>query len=250
MFSLEGKIGLVTGSSRGLGAGIARMLALAGADVVVNYRRGRDQADSVVREIQTLGHQSFAVQADVGCEAEVSAMFAAVMARFGRLDILVNNAGTTRDEDIFATTLESWQSIIDTNLTGTFLCSKYAMEIMRAQGSGRIINISSIVAHRGALYGHVHYAATKAGQLGFTKTLARTGAPLGITVNAVAPGLTATELLFETHEEEEIARLEKLIPLGLGTVEEVGYAVVFLASDEARHITGATLDINGGMYMR
>lgn len=250
MFSLENKVALVTGASRGLGAGIAKTLARAGADVIVNYKYAEEQADAVVADIQSMGCKSIAIQADVSREEDVSMMFTKVKAEFQRLDILVNNAGTTVDEDIFNTTLESWQNIIATNLTGTFLCAKQAMEMMREQRSGRIITISSIVGHRGALFGHVHYAATKSGQLGFTKTLARTGAPYGITVNAIAPGLTATELLFQTHGEEAIAELAKSIPMGLGTVEEVGYVAVFLASDEAKHITGATIDINGGMYMR
>jgi 3-oxoacyl-[acyl-carrier protein] reductase len=250
VFSLAGKVALVTGSARGLGAGIARVLGLAGADVIVNYERSAEEAETVAEELRELGRRSIVVQADVSSETDVVRLFERVKETFLRLDILVNNAGTTVDEDIFATSLESWQRIIGINLTGTFLCCKYAMEIMREQGTGRIINISSIVAHRGALYGHVHYAATKSGQLGLTKTLARTAAPFGITVNAIAPGLTQTELLFETHGSEEIKRLAKNIPLGLGTVEGVGYAAVFLASDEAVHVTGATLDINGGMYMR
>jgi 3-oxoacyl-[acyl-carrier protein] reductase len=250
VFSLAGKVALVTGSARGLGAGIARVLGLAGADVIVNYRRSAKEAEAVAGELRELGRRSIVVQADVSSETDVARLFECVREVFPRLDILVNNAGTTVDEDIFATSLESWQRIIGINLTGTFLCCKYAMDVMREQGAGRIINVSSIVAHRGALYGHVHYAATKSGQIGLTKTLARTAAPFGITVNAIAPGLTRTELLLETHGSAEIERLAKGIPLGLGTVEGVGYVAAFLASDEAAHVTGATLDINGGMYMR
>ena len=124
------------------------------------------------------------------------------------------------------------------------------MEIMKKQKKGRIIQISSVVAQRGALFGHVHYAATKSGQIGFTKTLARTGAPYNITVNAIAPGIIATELLYQTHGEDGVKELDKSIPLGLGHIEDVGYAAVFLASDEAAYITGATLDINGGANFR
>ena len=250
MFSLSQKVALVTGASRGLGAGIAHTLARAGADVVVNYRSSGDRAGEVVAQIQELGRRALAVQADVSREKDVQRLFADIHRNFGRLDVLVNNAGTTLPEDIFEISLETWRQIIDTNLTSTFLCSKYAMEVMRSQKSGRIINISSIVGQRGALYGHAHYAATKSGQLGITKTVARTAAPYGITVNAIAPGLINTELLVQTHGSEEILKLSADIPLGLGTVEDIGYAALFLASDEARFITGATIDVNGGAYLR
>ena len=124
------------------------------------------------------------------------------------------------------------------------------MELMREQGEGRIVFVSSVVAHRGALYGHAHYAATKGGMLGMVKTLARTGAPLGIRVNAVAPGITETELLFETHGREEIEKLAAQVPLGLGKPRDVGLAVAFLCGEGGRYITGATIDVNGGSYMR
>jgi 3-oxoacyl-[acyl-carrier protein] reductase len=250
MFSLAGKVALVTGASRGVGAGVARVLAQAGADVIVNYHSSAERAAEIVAQLRGIGRRSFAIQADVGKEQDVRRLFDAILGEFGRLDILVNNAGTTRPEDIFQTSLESWNQIIGVNLTGTFLCSKCAMEAMRAQRWGRIIIISSIVAHRGALFGHVHYASTKSGQIGFTKTLARTAAPHGITVNAIAPGLTETELLHQTHGADEVAELAAQIPLGLGSVEDIGYAVVFLASEEAGHITGTTIDVNGGMYLR
>ncbi|MEA3336744.1 MAG: 3-oxoacyl-ACP reductase family protein [Chloroflexota bacterium] len=250
MFSLTQKVALVTGASRGLGAGIARALAQAGADVVVNYRSSSDRAGEVVDQIQALGRRALAVQADVSQESDVHHLFMELQKEFGRLDILVNNAGTTLPEDIFEISLKHWHQIIDTNLTSTFLCSKYAMEIMRFQESGRIINISSIVGQRGALFGHAHYAATKSGQLGLTKTVARTAAPYGVTVNAIAPGLINTELLLQTHGSEEIRELSAAIPLGLGTVEDIGYAAVYLASDEARFVTGATIDVNGGAYLR
>ena len=192
-----------------------------------------------------------AVQGDVSQEGDVAHLFELTMREFSRLDILVNNAGTTAAEDIFSIDYDSWMKILNTNLTSNFLCAKYAMEIMKEARFGRIIQISSIVGHRGALYGHVHYAATKSGQLGLTKTLARTGAPYGITVNAVAPGIIGTELLYQTHSAEELEEIKRAIPLGeIGRVEDVGAAVVFLASEEARFITGATIDVNGGMYMR
>jgi 3-oxoacyl-[acyl-carrier protein] reductase len=250
MFSLAGKVALVTGASRGLGAGIAQVLAQAGADVAVNYRRSAEQAEKVATAVRELGRRSVCLAADVSQEEEVAQLFTEVQGHFGRLDILVANAGTSRAETISEITLESWREIIDNNLTSTFLCCKQALDIMRRQGGGRIIVISSMVGHNGALFVHVHYAATKSAQLGFVKTLARTAAPYGITVNAVAPGIIATELLYQTHGDEGVARLATQVPLGLGSVDDVGAAVAFLASAEARYITGTTLDVNGGMYMR
>ena len=146
--------------------------------------------------------------------------------------------------------LESWKKIIDTNLTSAFLCSKEAMNIMKKQNFGRIIQISSVVGHQGALKGHIHYASSKSGQLGFTKTLARTGAPYGITANAIAPGIIKTELLYTTHGEAGVEKLTTTVPLGLGTTSDIGSAAVYLSSEEAGYVTGVTLDVNGGLYIR
>lgn len=247
---LEGKVALVTGSSRGLGKGIALVLAQQGVDVVVNYHSAATQADEVVEQIQSMGRRAIAIQADVSDKRSVADMFANIDDKFGPLDILVNNAGTTKAQDIFATELDDWDWIIKTNLTSCFLCSKAAMERMAKQKSGKIVNISSIVGERGALYGHVHYASTKSGMFGFTKTLARTAAPLGITVNCVAPGIIETELLFQTHGENEVAKLAAGVPLGLGKLEDIGLAVAYLCGPGGRYITGATIDVNGGMYLR
>jgi len=250
MFRLDGKVALVTGASRGIGACIAKTFAAAGADVTLNHFNELQEAEAVCREIRRLGRTALPISADVRQEDQVREMFAAIDAAFGRLDILVNNAGVCHFEHIFDTTLERWHRVLDTHLTGTFLCSRQAMERMKGQRYGRIIQISSVVAHQGALQGFVHYAAAKSGQLGFTRTLARTAAPLGITVNAIAPGLIATDMLFQTHGEDGARKLEKLVPLGLGTVEDVAAAALFLSSDEARYVTGAVLDVNGGLYLR
>lgn len=250
MFELTGKTAVVTGASRGLGAGIALALAEAGADVIVNYRKSRVAAEKICAEIAGLGRKAFAVQADVADPADVQRMFDESMRQCGRLDILVNNAGTTKAQDIFETSLADWKFILKTNLDSLFLCSKSAMEIMRRQKTGRIINISSIVGQRGALFGHVHYAATKSGIIGFTKTLARTAAPFNITVNAITPGIIASELLLQTHGADEVAALSKTVPFGLGTARDVGLAAVYLAGEGGRYITGATLDVNGGMNFR
>ena len=250
MFELNGKIALVTGSARGIGKGIALALAKAGADVVVNCLGSKDRAEAVAEEIRSMGRRSIAVRADVSDEKEAGMLFDTIMETFGRLDILVNNAGTSQPKDIFEMELADWDRIIKTNLTSGMLCAKRAMEIMREQKHGRIIFISSVVAERGALFGHTHYAATKGGQLAITKTLARTGAPYGITVNAIAPGIIKTELLVQTHGEEGVRELDAGIPLGLGSPEDIGSAAVYLASDEAAYVTGATLDVNGGANFR
>ena len=246
---LEGEKALVTGASRGLGKGIASVLAEKGASVAVNYKdsKTKAEAEEVCSLIKDEGGEAFPVQADVSDSEDVQNMFEEVKERLGRMDILVNNAGVTWDQDIFETSEDDWEFIMETDLKSCFLCSKQAMEVMKQQEYGRIVNISSIVGHRGALYGHVHYATAKSGIFGFTKTLARTGAPLGITVNAIAPGIIGTELLYETHGEEEVEKLAESVPLGLGNVRDVGLAVAYLAGEGGRYITGATLDVNGGM---
>ncbi len=249
MNDLDGKVALVTGASRGLGRGVALVLAEQGADVVVNYRGSKEEALSACREIEKMGRRALAVKADVSDSKEVVGMFATVVSEFGKLDILINNAGTTKAQNIFEITEEDWDHIIDTNLKSVFLCSKEAMKIMREQHSGRIISMSSIVAHRGALYGHVHYAATKSGILGVTRTLMLTAAPYGITVNAIAPGIIETELLFQTHGDDTIAELSAGVPLGLGKPRDIGLAAAYLAGEGGRYITGAVIDVNGGMYM-
>lgn len=250
MFSLQGKTALVTGSTKGIGRGVALGLARAGADVAINSHTTEDDPLATVKEIERLGRRAIFIQADVTSEADVGRMFESIASEFGRLDILVNNAGTNRMETIFETELDNWNHIIQTNLTSAFLCSKHAMSMMKKQQSGRIIQMSSVVAHQGALYGHVHYGASKSGLLGLTKTLARTGAQFGITVNSIAPGIIYTDLLVQSHGEQGIEKLRKQIPLGLGTVEDVAAAAVFLASDKARYITGSTIDVNGGFYIR
>ncbi len=250
MLELEGKLALITGSARGIGKGIALTLAEKGADIILNDKKPNLEGEVVMARIAEMGRKVRLIQADVSCEDEVKKMFGEVREEYGRLDILVNNAGTSQAKTIFEANTEDWNYIINTNLTSCFLCAKEAMELMSAQRYGRIINISSVVGEQGALFGHVHYAATKSGMLGFTKTLARTAAPLGITVNAIAPGIIETELLLKTHGPEGIEKLSESVPLGVGTPRQIGLAVAFLCGEGGNYITGITLDINGGMYMR
>lgn len=250
MQNLINKIALVTGSTRGLGKGTALALAQRGAELIINCQVHEPEATAIIDQITSFGGKAIFIPADISKADEVEKLFQEIDDRFGRLDILINNAGTSQAKDIFDITEDDWQHIINTNLSSGFHCSKQAMRRMREQHYGRIVFISSVVAYQGALFGHAHYAASKSGQLGLMKTLARTGAPLGINVNAVAPGIMETELLYRTHGEEGVAKLTKTIPLGLGNAMDIGNAVAFLCSDEARYITGTTLDVNGGLYLR
>ena len=248
MKELEGKIALVTGASRGIGKGIALVLAEKGAEVVVNFHHRAVEADAVVDEIRAAGGRAFAVQGDVSERDDVKRLFDEVAARCGRLDILVNNAGTSRSQDIFETSEEDWDFIIKTNLKSLFLCTRRGMEMMRVNRFGRIINLTSMVAHRGAINGHCHYAATKGGILSFTRTVARTGAPYNITCNAIAPGIIETDGLLATHGPEGVAALAATVPLGLGKCRDVGLAAAYLAGEGGNYLTGICLDVNGGMY--
>lgn len=251
MFRLDGKVALVTGAARGLGAEIAIALAGAGAAAVaINDLQETTDSHATCAAIESAGSRPLFLAGDVRVERDVEAMFEAIDRSFGRIDILVSNAGVTRREDIFETSLDGWHEVLDTHLTGFFLCARAAMFRMREQRYGRIIVNSSVTAFRGAIRGFVHYTAAKAGQLGMVHTLARTAAPYNITVNAVAPGVIETEMLRAAHGEEGIREIAREIPLGLGSAQDVAMSTVFLASNEAKHITGATLDVNGGFYFR
>ncbi len=256
MFDLTGKVALVTGSSSGLGAAMARCLAEAGADVAVNYtsERSLSKAENVAEYIRSKGRRAIIVRADVSNEEAVKEMVETIDREFGRLDILCNNAGLNSSHDIYDLTLDEWNRIMQTNVGGAFLCSKYAIPIMKRGGYGRIIMTSSIVAQQGTLFGQIHYGASKGAQQSFAKTLARTVALDGITVNCVAPGSHLTEtlqdILINSDPHRIDATIERIPMKKLGTCEDVGYAVVFLASEEAGYITGACIDVNGGAYMR
>ncbi len=247
---LSGKVALVTGAGRGIGAAIARQLASAGAHVMVNDVMEKS-ARSVASGIQGQGGKAIAYSADVSDPSAVREMFLAISSWGRRLDILVCNAAVTNSKNIFAVSLREWEAVFRTNVTAPFLCAKYGMQRMRRQKTGgRIIFIGSGVVHQGALTGYVAYAASKGAIHSMAKTLARTGAPFGITVNTVAPGMTETELLRKAHTKSEIESIASTIPLGIGVPEDVAAAVAYLASDAARHLTGTTLDVNGGQIIR
>jgi len=244
---LAGQIALVTGASRGIGRAIAEALAAAGARVVVNYASSDEAAAEVVRRIEAAGGQAWAHQANVSIEAEVEGMVKAVLEKEGQLDVLVNNAGITRDGLLMRMKTADWQSVIDLNLTGVFLCTRAVSRSMLKARSGRIINITSVVGLMGNP-GQANYSAAKAGVIGLTRSTAAEFASRGITVNAVAPGFIATDMTRDLNAEPILAA----IPLGrLGQPEEVAGAVRFLAADAAAaYITGQVLAVDGGMVMR
>jgi len=244
---LAGQIALVTGASRGIGRAIAEALAAAGARVVVNYASSGEAAAEVVRRIEAAGGQAWAHQANVAIEAEVEGMVKAVLEKEGQLDVLVNNAGITRDGLLMRMKTADWQSVIDLNLTGVFLCTRAVSRAMLKARSGRIINITSVVGLMGNP-GQANYSAAKAGVIGLTRSTAAEFASRGITVNAVAPGFIATDMTRDLNAEPILAA----IPLGrLGQPEEVAGAVRFLAADAAAaYITGQVLAVDGGMVMR
>lgn len=246
--SLENKVAVVTGASRGIGRAIAIELARRGAAVVVNYNRSAEAAAEVVVRIRQEGGRAEAFQADVSDFQQAQALIKFAIDTFGDLHILVNNAGITRDQVIMLMSEEDWDEVIRVNLKSTFNCSKAAVRHMMRKRYGRIINITSVAGQMGNA-GQTNYAASKAGQIGFTKALAREVAARNITVNAIAAGYIETDIWANVPEamREQVLRL---IPLGRkGEPEEIAYAVAFLASDQAAYITGQVLGVDGGMAM-
>lgn len=242
---LNGRVALITGASRGIGRGIATVLAAQGMRLALNYRRDEAAAAETLAAVASHGSGAITVRADVRDEAQVESMFAELRERFGSLDLLVNNAGVDSAHGPEDLPLEEWERVLGVNLTGAFLCSRAALAIMRPQGRGRIVMIASIAGLRGT--GNVHYVASKAGMLGLTMALARATAGSGITVNAVAPGLTRSAMLFASQPGVE-QRLHSEVPLGrLAEPEEIGEAVAFLARHE--YITGETVNVSGGRHI-
>jgi 3-oxoacyl-[acyl-carrier protein] reductase len=247
MFSLKDKVAVVTGASQGIGRDTALALSEAGAKVVVAARNEQKLA-ALVSDIAAAGGEAFAVKMDVADAEQVKAGFKQMIEKFGRLDILVNNAAITRDGLAMRMKKDDWDAVLQTNLTGAHLCVQQALPVMMKARSGRIINISSVVAQSGNA-GQANYVAAKAGLIGLTKAIAIEIASRGITVNAVAPGFIETpmtDVLPDKVKEE----LKTRIPLGrMGSPRDVAAAIVFLASDEAGYITGHALNVNGGMHL-
>ena len=244
---LTGKVALVTGAAQGIGKAVALLLARHGADIVVSDIN-LEKAEETAKEIESIGPKAMAIKVNVASLNDVERMVEAVLKKFGRIDILINNAGITRDKLILRMTEEDWDIVLNVNLKGTFNCTKAVVRHMAKQRSGKIVSIASVVGEMGNA-GQVNYAASKAGVIGLTKTIAREFAKRGINVNAIAPGYIETpmtEVLSDKVKEE----LKRLIPMErLGKPEDVAEAVLFLVSEESNYITGQVLNVNGGIYM-
>ena len=247
MFSLKDRVALVTGASQGIGRATALALAQAGARVAVAARNAGKLAE-VVAEIAAAGGEAIAVPMDVADAEQVKAGFRQTTGKFGKLDILVNNAAITRDGLAVRMKAEDWDAVLRTNLTGAHFCAQQAMSVMMRARYGRIINVTSVVAETGNP-GQANYVAAKAGLIGLTRALAVEIASRNITVNAVAPGFIVSPMTDPLPHEVKNGLVAR-VPLGrMGTDAEVAAAIVFLASDEAGYITGAVLDVNGGLRM-
>jgi len=244
---LAGKVALVTGAAQGIGKAVALLLAQNGADIAVSDVNF-EKAEETAKEIQALGRRAMAIKVDVAKLDDVEKMVEATLSQFGQINILINNAGIARDKLILRMTEEDWDAVLNINLKGTFNCTKAVVRHMSKQKSGKIVNIASVVGEMGNP-GQGNYAASKAGVIGFTKTIAREFAQRGINVNAIAPGYIETPMT-DALPEKAKEELKRLIPMDrLGKPEDVAEAVLFLVSEASSYITGQVLNVNGGIYM-
>lgn len=243
---LSGKIALVTGGSRGIGRESCIMLARAGANVIINYNKSEEKAEAVRDEIARLGGDAHTFRADVSDPDQVDALFEFIRTTHNRIDILVNNAGIIKDNLLLAMKLSDWDKVIDTNLKGAFLCTRQAAELMMNNRSGKIINISSIGAIQGGR-GQANYASAKGGLISFTRACAVELAPKGIQVNAVLPGMIATDMSVRVRKRAGDRILERIPLSRFGEPSDVAGLIVFLASSSADYITGQAVSVDGGM---
>ena len=243
---LSGKVALVTGASRGIGRATSIQLARAGASVIINYLKSAEKAEEVKKEISDTGGKAEIFQADVSKPEDVKAIFEFILGKYNRLDILVNNAGVIKDNLLVVMKLTEWDKVIDTNLKGAFLCTQQAAEIMMANHSGKIINVSSIGAIRGGR-GQTNYSSAKGGLMSFTKACAVELASKGIQANAVLPGMIATDMSVRVRKRAGDKILDRIPAERFGEPDDVAGMIVFLASEYADYITGQTISIDGGM---
>jgi acetoacetyl-CoA reductase len=244
----EGRVALVTGGTRGIGAAITKMLAENGASVAAGYSKGKESADKFKGEMESRGAKISVHQGRVDDPDDCNRVVKEVMGQFGRVDYLVNNAGITIDKTVRKMTSDDWRHVLDVNLSGAFNMTKAVLEHMIERGSGRIVNISSVIGETGNI-GQANYAASKAGLFGFTKSLALEMAQRGITVNTVAPGFIETEMVAAIPAAALEKVIEKIPQRRLGQPGEVARVVRFLLEDEASYITGAVMHVNGGLDM-
>lgn len=244
----EGRVALVTGGTRGIGAAITKMLAENGASVAAGYSKGRESAEKFKKEMESKGAKMTIHQGRVDDADDCARVVKEVMDDFGRIDYLVNNAGITIDKTVRKMTIDDWRQVLNVNLSGAFQMTKAVLEHMIERGSGRIVNISSVIGETGNV-GQANYAASKAGLFGFTKSLALEMAQRGITVNSVAPGFIETEMVAAIPQAALDKVIEKIPQRRLGKPEEVARVVRFLLEDEASYITGAVFNVNGGLDM-
>ena len=243
---LKGKNAIVTGGSRGIGKAIALELAQNGASIIINYTSNKEAAEKTVKEIQQLGVKALAICCDVRDADAIKKMIDRIEEDFDTIDILVNNAGITRDNLLLRMKEEEWQQVMDVNLKGVFLCTKAVIRKMIKQKQGRIINISSVVGVIGNA-GQANYSASKAGVIGFTKSIAREVSTKGINVNAVAPGFIDTDMTAILSEDIKENLLNNIPLKRFGKPEDVANLVVFLSSDKSNYITGEVINVDGGM---
>ncbi len=246
MAKLKGKIAVVTGGSRGIGAAIATGLGKEGATVVINYNHSDKEAQAIVEKIETFGSTAIALQADISDADATRVFIEKVLEKFGRVDILINNAGITRDKTFKKMSFEEWHKVIDTNLSSVFNTCKIALPSMLEQKYGRIINISSVIGQAGG-FGQTNYAAAKAGLIGFSKSLALETARGGVTVNCICPGYIATEMVNAMPENVREAIIAQVPMKKLGDPEEIAKGVIFIC--ESEYMTGQSLNLNGGLYL-
>lgn len=246
--NLEGKSAIVTGGSVGIGAAIALKLAACGANVALNYRKHKEEAEAILNQITGMGRKGLLVQADISNFKDAAKMVEATVEAFGRIDILVNNAGVNWDGVIWKMSEEQWDNVLNINLKGYFNYIRAVAPIFREQKSGRIINVTSINGLRGK-FGQSNYAASKAGIIGLTKTVARELGKYSVNVNAVAPGLIETDMMKNADESVRTAAMQDIVMNRIGQPDDVANMVAFLCTDLACHVTGEVIKVDGGQYI-